>query len=141
MSNATDRSEELGLGLHGFFSEYFKAGDEGYQQKNLTGRAPLKRRDKSRFFFDMNPHFYIIISFHIQFASSKAHLTNRGVGRRQPMGVPLLGLSLRWPRVGASSQRTAGRLLMLMPLAWRVYEQAQDTERKSAVAAGKKTLP
>lgn len=57
----------------------------------------------------MNPDFYII-SFHIQFASSKAHLTNSGVGRSQPMGVPLLSLSLRWPRVGASSQRTAGAL-------------------------------
>lgn len=55
----------------------------------------------------MNPDFYII-SFHIQFASSKAHLTNSGVGRSQPMGVPLLGLSLRWPRVGASSQTAAG---------------------------------
>lgn len=88
MSNATDRSEGLGLGLHGFFSEYFKAGDEGYQQKNLTGRAPLKRRDKSRFFFDMNPHFYIIISFHIQFASSKAHLTNGGGAQTANGGAP-----------------------------------------------------
>lgn len=81
----------------------------------LAGRA---FRDKSQVFLDTNPDFYI--SFHIQFASSKAHLTQWG-GTQPANGVPLLGRAVRgqWGERGPDFQ-TIGVWMVLLPQAFRV---------------------
>lgn len=62
----------------------------------------------------MNPGFPLMgtptsTSFHFTFSLLQARHTLPTAGRAQPArGVPLLGLSLRRPRVGASRRRTVG---------------------------------